>query len=150
MQTTKKDNKVLQLLGGDEVEKIENPKQRCCKAVMMLLLGSLLAAIFADPLVDHVDDFSNATNIPSFLVPFDVLPFATSSDTVSALVLPSPNKLRISLKFLLCLKAIKQRIMRKKITRKLCSHIYMHEQHVLSVSLPGPRLFSPFDMELHN
>ena len=41
-------------------------------------------------------DFSTATNIPSFLVSFSVLPFAISSEAVSGLMFASQMKLRIT------------------------------------------------------
>eukprot|EP00261_Vitis_vinifera_P037654 XP_019078897.1 PREDICTED: uncharacterized protein LOC100245468 [Vitis vinifera] len=91
-------NKEQKLLGvqSDEVAKIENPKWSVSKAVLMLLLGSLIAATFADPLVNAVGNFSTATNIPSFLFSFAVLPFASSSEAVSALMFASQKKLRIT------------------------------------------------------
>ena len=78
----------------EEVESIKNPKWNASKAVAMLLLGTVVAAIFADPLVDAVDNFSTATSIPSFFVSFVVLPFASSSEAVSAMIFGSRKKLR--------------------------------------------------------
>ena len=94
-------NREHELLGVqcDEVAKIKNPKWSASKAVLMLLLGSLIAATFADSLINAVSNFSTATNIPSFLVSFAVLPFAISSEAVAALMFASQNKLRISLTF---------------------------------------------------
>ncbi|KAJ9686200.1 hypothetical protein PVL29_015210 [Vitis rotundifolia] len=81
---------------SDEVVKIESPKWSACKAVVMLLLGSLIAATFAGPLVNAVGKFSTATNIPSFFVSFLVLPFASFSEAVSAQIFASQKKLRIA------------------------------------------------------
>ncbi|XP_010276580.1 PREDICTED: uncharacterized protein LOC104611295 [Nelumbo nucifera] len=82
------------LLGcSDETtEGVKNPKWDSVKAVLMLLLGTGIAAAFADPLVDAVDNFSNATSIPAFFVSFIVLPLATSSEAVSALIFASRKK----------------------------------------------------------
>ncbi|WJZ99131.1 hypothetical protein VitviT2T_017602 [Vitis vinifera] len=94
-------NREHELLGvqSDEVAKIKNPKWSASKAVLMLLLGSLIAATFADSLINAVGNFSTDTNIPSFLVSFTVLPFAISSEAVAALMFASQNKMRISLTF---------------------------------------------------
>ncbi|KAJ9671510.1 hypothetical protein PVL29_025287 [Vitis rotundifolia] len=93
---TKREHKRL---GGDQsdevVEAVENPKWITYKAVMMLLLGTLIAAVFADPLVDAVDNFSDATSIPTFFISFIALPLATnSSEAVSAIIFASRKKNR--------------------------------------------------------
>ncbi|KAG6637234.1 hypothetical protein I3843_11G160600 [Carya illinoinensis] len=63
------------------------------KAVLLLLLGTLIAAAFADPLVDAVDNFSDATSIPAFFISFIALPLATnSSEAVSAIIFASRDK----------------------------------------------------------
>ncbi|KAK8503590.1 hypothetical protein V6N13_009808 [Hibiscus sabdariffa] len=88
------------LLGSEEqsdevVEHVENPRWISFKAVLMLLLGTLIAAAFADPLVDVVDNFSTATSIPSFFISFIALPLATnSSEAVSAIIFASRKKQR--------------------------------------------------------
>lgn len=60
------------LLGkdDDDGEAIENPTWTSVKAISLLLLGTAMAAAFADPLVDAVHGFSNATSIPSFFISF--------------------------------------------------------------------------------
>lgn len=59
------------------------------------MLGTVLAAVFADPLVDAVDNFSSATSIPSFFISFIALPLATNaSEAVSAVIFASRKKLR--------------------------------------------------------
>ncbi|KDP31770.1 hypothetical protein JCGZ_12231 [Jatropha curcas] len=73
---------------------LENPKWNATKAVMMLLLGTVIAAVFADPLVDAVDNFSTATSIPTFFVAFVILPFASSSEVVSDLIFASRKNSR--------------------------------------------------------
>ncbi|BFG29105.1 hypothetical protein CerSpe_153790 [Prunus speciosa] len=88
------------LLGaGDQsdevVEGAENPKWTSLKAGLMLLVGTLIAAAFADPLVDAVDNFSDATSIPTFFISFIALPLATnSSESVSAIIFSSRKKIR--------------------------------------------------------
>ncbi|CAN1145860.1 Sodium/calcium exchanger NCL [Linum perenne] len=81
---------------GDEVaDEVENPKWITFKAVLMLLLGSAIAAAFADPLVDAVDNFSAATSIPTFFISFIALPLATnSSEAVSAIIFATRKKFR--------------------------------------------------------
>ncbi|KAM5586187.1 sodium/calcium exchanger NCL-like [Rosa sericea] len=67
-------------------EDVKSPKWISFKAAMMLLLGTCIAVLVADPLVDAVDDFSEATSIPTFFVSFVVLPLATNScETLSAI-----------------------------------------------------------------
>ncbi|XP_021287617.1 sodium/calcium exchanger NCL [Herrania umbratica] len=96
-QQTKREH---DLLGSEEqsdevVEGVENPGWTSLKAVLMLLLGTLIAAAFADPLVDAVDNFSDATSIPSFFISFIALPLATnSSEAVSAIIFASRKKKR--------------------------------------------------------
>ncbi|XP_017980673.1 PREDICTED: uncharacterized protein LOC18594115 [Theobroma cacao] len=88
------------LLGSEEqtdevVEDVENPGWTSLKAVLMLLLGTLIAAAFADPLVDAVDNFSIATSIPSFFISFVALPLASnSSKAVPAIIFASRKKKR--------------------------------------------------------
>lgn len=97
MQRTKREHA---LLGAEEesdevAEGVENPKWVSFKAVLMLLIGTIIAAAFADPLVDAVDNFSAATSIPSFFISFIALPFATnSSEAVSAIIFASRKKIR--------------------------------------------------------
>lgn len=98
MQQTKREH----LLLGDSsdqsdeiVEGVENPKRVTIKAVLFLLCGTAIAAAFADPLVDAVDNFSSATNIPSFFISFIALPLATnSSEAVSAIIFATRKNIR--------------------------------------------------------
>ncbi|ERN13980.1 uncharacterized protein LOC18442228 [Amborella trichopoda] len=77
------------------VEGIENARTVCLKAVFLLLCGTVIAAVFADPLVDAVSNFSTATSIPSFFISFIAMPLATnSSEAVSALIFASRKKQR--------------------------------------------------------
>lgn len=95
MQETRREHDLLDV--GDEsdevVEGVENAKSTTIKAVLFLLLGTAIAAAFADPLVDAVDDFSDATSIPAFFISFIALPLATNaSEAVSAIIFASRDK----------------------------------------------------------
>lgn len=95
MQETKRGHNLLGEQSDEVVESVENPKWITFKAVMMLLLGTVIAAAFADPLVDAVDNFSDATSIPTFFISFIALPMATnSSEAVSAIIFASRKKIR--------------------------------------------------------
>ncbi|KAK2423728.1 Calcium-binding EF-hand family protein [Trifolium repens] len=92
---TKREHDLLDVGGqSDDVsEGVENAKWISIKAGLFLLLGSLIAAAFADPLVDVVDNFSDATSIPAFFISFIFLPLATnSSEAVSAIIFASRDK----------------------------------------------------------
>ncbi|KAJ9163321.1 hypothetical protein P3X46_023000 [Hevea brasiliensis] len=78
----------------ENVEGVENPRWIYTKAVSLLLLGTIIAAVFADPLVDAVNNFSVATSIPSFFISFIALPLANSSDAVSAITFASRKTVR--------------------------------------------------------
>ncbi|PWA66615.1 calcium-binding EF-hand family protein [Artemisia annua] len=83
--------------GGDDEEHndVDETRKTTIKAVLYLLLGTVVAALFADPLVDAVDGFSASTSIPSFFISFVVLPLVTnSSESVSAIIFASRKKLR--------------------------------------------------------
>lgn len=95
MQETKREHNLLGEQSDEVVDSVENPKWITFKAVMMLLLGTVIAAAFADPLVDAVDNFSDATSIPTFFISFIALPMATnSSEAVSAIIFASRKKIR--------------------------------------------------------
>lgn len=96
MQKTKEEQYLLEDQNDEETEKVENATWHISKAVLMLLLGTIVAAAFADPLVDAVNNFSTASSIPSFFVSFVILPFACSSEIVSTLIFVSRKKLRSS------------------------------------------------------
>ncbi|KAL7216739.1 hypothetical protein ACSBR1_028636 [Camellia fascicularis] len=94
-QQTKKEHDVLGDHSDEIVEGVENPKWTTFKAVLLLLLGTIIAAAFADPLVDAVDNFSDATSIPSFFISFIALPLATnSSESVTAIIFSSRKRQR--------------------------------------------------------
>ncbi|KAH7860746.1 hypothetical protein Vadar_017591 [Vaccinium darrowii] len=94
-QQTKREHDQLGDQSDEVVEGVQDRKKTTIKAVLLLLLGTLIAAAFADPLVDAVDDFSDATGIPTFFISFIGLPLATnSSEAVSAVIFASRKKRR--------------------------------------------------------
>lgn len=91
--------KLEHFLLGDSSEEasevVEDAKKSTIiiKAILLLVLGTVVAAVFANPLVDVVDNFSDATNIPSFFISFIFLPFATnSSEAISAIIFATRKK----------------------------------------------------------
>ncbi|ONK66749.1 uncharacterized protein A4U43_C06F11550 [Asparagus officinalis] len=94
---TKDEHNMLIDKSDEVVESVQNPTWICIKALLLLLLGTVMAAAFADPLVDAVDNFSIATSIPSFFISFIAMPLATnSSEAVSAIIFASRKKQRTS------------------------------------------------------
>ncbi|PKA51638.1 hypothetical protein AXF42_Ash003005 [Apostasia shenzhenica] len=94
---TKEEHDMLIDKSDEVVEEIGNPTLVYAKAILFLLLGTIVAVAFADPLVDAVDNFSAATNIPSFFISFIAMPLATnSSEAVSALIFAARKKKRTS------------------------------------------------------
>lgn len=92
---TKREHDLLDVGGQSDEggEGVENARWISIKAGLFLLLGSCIAAAFADPLVDVVDNFSDATSIPAFFISFIFLPLATnSSEAVSAIIFASRDK----------------------------------------------------------
>ncbi|XP_068664413.1 sodium/calcium exchanger NCL1-like [Aristolochia californica] len=89
-EITKAEHDMLLDKDDGTAENVGNPTWVTIKAVLMLLLGTAIAAAFADPLVNAVDNFSDATSIPSFFISFIAMPLATnSSEAVSALIFAS-------------------------------------------------------------
>ncbi|CAA3009484.1 sodium calcium exchanger family [Olea europaea subsp. europaea] len=94
-EQTKREHDLLGDQSDEIVEGVESPRATSIKAALLLLLGTIIAAAFADPLVDAVDNFSSATSIPTFFISFIVLPLATnSSEAVTAIIFASRKKLR--------------------------------------------------------
>lgn len=71
---------------------VENYKREAWKAVLMLLLGTAIVSMFADPLIDTVGNFSEATGIPTFFISFIALPFATNPDAVFTVKVATEKK----------------------------------------------------------
>nr|XP_043621264.1 sodium/calcium exchanger NCL-like [Erigeron canadensis] len=96
-EETKREHDLLGDDAGDddEEEGVDDPRGTIVKAVLYLLVGTIIAAVFADPLVDAVGNFSTATSIPSFFISFIALPLATnSSEAVSAIIFATRKKKR--------------------------------------------------------
>ena len=49
------------------------------KAITYLVLGFVVLAVLAEPLIDSVQNLSTAASIPSFLVAFVLVPLATNA-----------------------------------------------------------------------
>ncbi|CAN4075569.1 unnamed protein product [Withania somnifera] len=95
LEQTRREHHFLGDQSDESVDDVENAKSTAVKAVLLLLLGTVIAAVFADPLVDAVNNFSSATSIPSFFISFIALPLATnSSEAVSAIIFASRKNLR--------------------------------------------------------
>lgn len=95
LQETKREHDLLDVgeQSDEVVEGVEGGKGVLIKAILFLVLGTAIAAAFADPLVDVVHNFSNATSIPAFFISFIALPLATnSSEAVSAIIFASRDK----------------------------------------------------------
>lgn len=79
--------------GEDDEEEEEEedmaswPKSKIARiALIKLMLGTLVCAVFADPMVEAVVGFSKATGIPKFFISFVVTPLASNaSELVSSL-----------------------------------------------------------------
>lgn len=92
-QETKRQHDILGDDSDDSHEGDENQRGNSLKALLLLVVGTAIAAAFADPLVDAVDNFSTATNIPTFFISFIALPLATnSSEAVSAIIFATRKK----------------------------------------------------------
>lgn len=49
------------------------------KAISYMVIGFVVLAVLAEPLIDNVQDFSTAAGIPSFFVAFVLVPLATNA-----------------------------------------------------------------------
>lgn len=78
-----------------------DPPQIYKKAALYMLAGAAMAAVFADPMVDSIGNFSAASRIPPFFVAFVVTPFASNaSELVSSIIFAKRRRKRnISLTF---------------------------------------------------
>lgn len=78
---------------NDEENNVLTKSQIIRKAILLLVGGTIVAAVFADPLVDAVNAFSSASNIPSFFISFVLLPLASnSSEAVSSIMFSARKK----------------------------------------------------------
>jgi len=91
---------------GEEGEEEEShhdltPGQIARRATLLLAAGAFVCAVFSDPMVEAVSNFSTASGIPAFFVAFVVTPFASnSSELVSSLKFAAAKKTKnLSLTF---------------------------------------------------
>mmetsp|Transcript_9709 Transcript_9709/g.23879 ORF Transcript_9709/g.23879 Transcript_9709/m.23879 type:complete len:821 (-) Transcript_9709:107-2569(-) len=65
-----------------EEDKEEEEEEGVAKPLMWMLWGSILVAIFSDPMVDMIDEFSYRLNINAFYVSFIVTPLVSNASEV--------------------------------------------------------------------
>lgn len=76
-----------------EEKSIEKSLWGWTKAIMLLVLGIIMLALLAEPLIESVHNFSASTNIPSFFVSFVLVPLATNARiAISAIKAVSQQK----------------------------------------------------------
>ncbi|XP_057531274.1 sodium/calcium exchanger NCL-like [Amaranthus tricolor] len=92
------------LLGDfwEEGEKIENTKLTTIKAILLLVAGAIITAAIAHPLIDVVENFSDATTIPSFFISFLVLPLIINSGGAFQVIYFASKKKRRSASLAFC------------------------------------------------
>ena len=79
----------------DEEEEELTPAQIKMKAAYKMLVGTLIVALVADPMVDAVAGLSTASGIPAFFVSFVITPFASNaSELVSSLNFAKGKKVK--------------------------------------------------------
>eukprot|EP00698_Gefionella_okellyi_P006477 TRINITY_DN15810_c0_g1_i1.p1 TRINITY_DN15810_c0_g1~~TRINITY_DN15810_c0_g1_i1.p1 ORF type:complete len:454 (+),score=110.30 TRINITY_DN15810_c0_g1_i1:33-1394(+) len=78
----------------EEEEHSHDPKWKIAlKSAAMLTIGTALIAVFSDPMVDTIQAFSEAANLPAFYVAFVVAPFASNaSEVISSLIFAAKKK----------------------------------------------------------
>ncbi|KAK9269651.1 hypothetical protein L1049_001429 [Liquidambar formosana] len=62
------------------------------KAIMFLVVGIVILAILAEPLIESVQNFSKAASIPSFFVSFILVPLATSARAATSAIKAARRK----------------------------------------------------------
>ncbi|XP_059663988.1 sodium/calcium exchanger NCL1-like [Cornus florida] len=62
------------------------------KATMLVVVGIVILAVLAEPLVHSVQDFSKRPNLPSFFISFILVPLATSSRVAISAIKPVSRK----------------------------------------------------------
>jgi Ca2+/Na+ antiporter len=73
--------------GDKESKPLPTRTQIITRAVLYLIAGAAIAAIFSDPLVDAIGGFSKASGIPPFFIAFIATPLATnSSEAISSIL----------------------------------------------------------------
>lgn len=62
------------------------------KALAPLLLGVVMLSFLAEPLIDSVQNFSKAAELPSFFVAFVLVPLATNARVATSTIKAANNK----------------------------------------------------------
>lgn len=62
------------------------------KSIGLLLLGTAILAILAEPLIHSVQNFSNSVSIPSFFISFVLVPWATNARGAAAAIKAAQRK----------------------------------------------------------
>jgi Ca2+/Na+ antiporter len=91
---TKMEQELLGDNDDENTEKIENAGWNTFKAVVLLIMGTVIALSIAHPFVDSINNFSIATSIPPFYVSFVLLPFIRCSEGLSILIFAARKKHR--------------------------------------------------------
>ena len=100
VQNAKMDLAALEDEANDDEEEDENKqppsrRQIIAQAVLYLIAGAFVAAVFADPLVDAIGGFSKASGISPFFISFIATPLATnSSEAISSIIFAKRKRKR--------------------------------------------------------
>lgn len=62
------------------------------KAMLQVLLGIAILTLCAKPLVISIEDLSDAMGMPSFLIPFVMVPLALNARMAIAAIFPASQK----------------------------------------------------------
>ncbi|XVF18740.1 hypothetical protein REPUB_Repub11eG0049100 [Reevesia pubescens] len=65
---------------------VDASKWACIKAIMYMVLGIIILAVLAEPLIYSVQSFSKAANIPSFFVSFILVPLTTNARAATSAI----------------------------------------------------------------
>eukprot|EP01120_Amphizonella_sp_Union-15-10_P006092 TRINITY_DN1903_c0_g1_i1.p1 TRINITY_DN1903_c0_g1~~TRINITY_DN1903_c0_g1_i1.p1 ORF type:complete len:556 (-),score=72.88 TRINITY_DN1903_c0_g1_i1:45-1712(-) len=85
-------------LRNDEDSDEEEPPQgsfakNLTISISLMVFGTLLVAFFSDPMVDVIDNFGTAINVPAFYVSFIITPYCSNaSELVSSLIFASKKR----------------------------------------------------------
>eukprot|EP00270_Netrium_digitus_P012395 TRINITY_DN401_c0_g1_i6.p1 TRINITY_DN401_c0_g1~~TRINITY_DN401_c0_g1_i6.p1 ORF type:complete len:648 (+),score=189.53 TRINITY_DN401_c0_g1_i6:189-2132(+) len=100
--TAKGELELLQSLEDEDDDDEETSKEKTSAeiyrdALILMIGGAALVAVFADPMVDSIQGFSTASGIPPFFVAFVVSPIASNaSELVSSLIFAMKKRKRTS------------------------------------------------------
>ncbi|KAM1311226.1 hypothetical protein PS1_007708 [Malus domestica] len=71
---------------------VDKSKWAWMKAITYLVVGFVVLAVLAEPLIDSVQDFSTAASIPSFFVSFVLVPLATNARQATSAIKAASRK----------------------------------------------------------